>query len=267
MHIAALLTCHNRREKTLECLRCLAAQELPDGVSIHVTLVDDGSSDGTAAAVAEAYPQTRLLHGSGYLFWCGGMRLAWSTADKDAPDYYLLANDDTHLDRDALQTLLAMVGTPDARIIAVAAIRDPTSGELNYGGIRRKSGRVPATGKVEACDTFNANAVLIPNAVYQELGSFHPAYTHGMGDFDYGYLASRNGISILQSAHTLGNCGHNSCTGTWQDRSLPMTQRLRKLHSPKGLPFKEWAVYCRRNSGWLWPYRMISPILRILLGR
>ena len=257
MTIAILLTCFNRREKTLECLASLADQNLPAGFSCQTVLVDDGSTDGTESAVREKFPAVHLIRGDGSHFWCGGMRVAWRAAAKLDPDYYLLVNDDTHLDRDALQTLLEMTGHPDTRTIAVAAIRDPASGARTYGGIRGNGTPVEITGKLEACDTFNANAALVPRAVHTERGGFHTAYTHALGDFDYGYQASRRGIRILQSQRALGTCAQNGAGGTWRDRSLSTRQRLRMLQS----------TFNRRNSGWKWPLHSVSPFLRIILGR
>ena len=193
--------------------------------------------------------------------------MAWSVAAEQDPDYYLLANDDTLLDDHAVSALLNITGSPDSRVIAVAAVRDPQSGHRTSGGIHGKNNAAALTGSVEECDTFNANATLIPRKVYAELGIFHPAYSHGMGDFDYGYLATRRGIRIFQSAQMLGTCPRNSNAGTWLDLSLSRLERIRKLQSPKGLPWKEWVVYNRRNAGWIWPWRCVSPFLRILCGR
>lgn len=267
LRLSILLACHNRRKKTLECLRSLTGQRLPVGVRCVVTLVDDGSTDGTSEAVRAEFPETTIIGGDGNLFWCGGMRVAWTAAAVANPDYYLLANDDTLLDENAISRLLEIGGRPDARVIAVAAIRDPLTHVHTYGGVRGENTRVPVTGSLEACDTFNANAVLIPRAVFQELGMFHGTYTHAMGDFDYGYAATRRGIKVIQSAGSLGTCGRNMLAGTWKDRTLSRRERFRRLQSPKGLPWKEWVTYNRRNAGWIWPYRCISPFLRILLGR
>jgi GT2 family glycosyltransferase len=266
MTITALLTCFNRKEKTLACLRNLEMQDLSK-TELKYVVVDDGSTDGTGKVVKQEFPAATLIQGDGSLYWCGGMRRAWRRAAEDDPDYYFLVNDDTLLDSDALQALLEMTGSPDARIIAVAAIRDPITGKRSYGGIRGSGIPVNITGEFEPCDTFNANAVLIPRAVYREQGLFHSAYTHGMGDFDYGYQASRRGIHVLQSQRALGTCQQNGINGTWRDRSLSRYRRLCLLQSPKGLPFKEWVVFNRRNSDWRWPIRSVSPFFRILLGR
>lgn len=266
IRIAVILTCHNRRVHTLAFLKAIFAQVVPFHVDLQIFLLDDASSDGTKDAVAKQYPSVEILHGNGSLFWCGGMRVAWQHAASTDPDFFLAANDDTLLIPTALSSLLALIGSPSSRCIAVAAIRDRQGDAATYGGWRNHE-LVPPSGRPEDCDTFNANCVLVSRAVYTELGTFHSAYTHAMGDFDYGFQASKNGIKIIQAASALGSCDRNTPSGTWKDRSLSRRKRFEKLQSPKGLPWKEWVIYNRRNAGWIWPYRCISPFLRILLGR
>ena len=58
MRLAALLTCHNRREQTLVCLRALRACTLPAGCDLAVYLVDDGSRDGRLAVVSRDLTRT-----------------------------------------------------------------------------------------------------------------------------------------------------------------------------------------------------------------
>jgi GT2 family glycosyltransferase len=265
MTITALLTCFNRKEKTLGCLRNLEMQDLP-GTELKYVVVDDGSTDGTGEAVKHEFPSARLLWGDGSLYWCGGMRVAWTHAAKDDPDYYLMVNDDTLLDPGALQVLLQLAPSPDDRVIAVAAIRDPETGQATYGGQRDISGLIEPDGRAHECDTLNGNAVLVTRAVYQEIGMLHGAYSHAMGDLDYGYLAKRHGIKIIQSPEFLGTCPRNSRHNTWMDRSLGRRKRLWLLRSKKGLPFSEWMTYNRRNAGWSWPWKTVSPYIRVLLG-
>jgi GT2 family glycosyltransferase len=78
--IAVLITCHNRRDKTLKCFEALYKQESIEDLRLQVYLVDDGCTDGTAEAIIAEFPETRILKGSGSLYWCGGMRLAWEEA-------------------------------------------------------------------------------------------------------------------------------------------------------------------------------------------
>lgn len=267
MRVVGLLACFNRRELTLRCLEDLFGQRLPAGIELEVVLVDDGSRDGTAEAVRGRFPEVQVIEGAGDLYWCGGMRVAWQEAARSDPDFYLLLNDDTLLEPTAVRTLLGMTDGADSRCIAVAAIRDAVTGAATYGCHRRQGGLVPPDGTVQSCDTFNANCAVIPRAVFRELGVFHDRFTHGMGDFDYGFQANDRGIRVRLSTDFLGTCSQNPVEGSWLDRSLSRSARLRILRSPKGLPFGEWAEFNRRNYGWRWPIRTVSPYLRVLIGR
>jgi len=270
--IAVVMACHNRRETTVKCLESLSRQQgsgptAPAMFQMEVFLLDDASTDGTAAAAREAWPGIRMIQGNGRHFWCGGMRLAWERAAAFDPDYYLLLNDDTALEVNALQSLLELAPEPREKIIATAPIADPRNGQVVFGGhLGHDLVPVQPVGIPMVCDTMNANCTLIPRAVYRALGGLHGAYTHSMGDFDYGFKATRNGIRILSAGKILGYSEPNPTTGTWRDTALPRLKRLRLLlFSPtKGLPFFEWCTYCRRNYGWSWPLRCFSPIVRVI---
>ena len=232
---------------------------------IDIFLVDDGSTDGTAQTVAEEFPDVHIIRSSGDLYWCGGMRAAWTEASTADPDYYLLLNDDTTLQRRALDELMVLVPSPGELTIAVGAISNPAGTKQTYGGVINWS-PAPPTGAPLSCETFNANCVLIPQAVFTRMGMFYSGYTHAMGDFDYGIRASRRGIQILQTPDFVGSCQLNSTSGTWRDRSLSRIQRWRLAQSPKGLPWREWLTFCLRNHGARAPMKFISPYLRIGLG-
>jgi GT2 family glycosyltransferase len=261
LSVAVLMTCYNRVLKSCNCLQALFTQELDSNILLKVFLVDDASSDGTSQQVRHKFPQVHLIQGSGNLYWCGGMRLAWGVAAKSDPDFYLLLNDDTYLLPNALPSLLALAPSPLTKAIAVGAISDPETGKKSYGVVSRAKATSPAR-----INTFNGNCVLIPRCVYQDLGSFHSAYTHSMGDHDYGYAAARKGIPIFETKSFIGTCPRDHTEKTWRDRSLSVSNRFRLINSAKGLPYREWLVFCRRNYGLFWPIKFLGPTIRILLG-
>ena len=105
--IAVLLTCHNRKEKTLQCLKTLFKANVPENLKMDFFLVDDGCTDDTAKAVNQIYPEINIVLGSGNLFWAGGMRLAFTEARKHRDyDGYLLLNDDVELTNDFLSKII-----------------------------------------------------------------------------------------------------------------------------------------------------------------
>ena len=106
-NIAVLLTCFNRKEKTLVCLNSFFEADMPKGYEFDIYLVDDGSTDGTSEAVKENYPNIEIIKGNGNLYWAGGMRLAWTTAlERKDYDAFLLLNDDVILFDDFLDNLI-----------------------------------------------------------------------------------------------------------------------------------------------------------------
>lgn len=265
--VAVVMTCYNRRDLTLRCLQSVQAQE-GGWWELDLFLTDDGSVDGTGEAVRELWPGAKVLRGDGSLFWNGGMRRAWAEAVRSDPDYFWLVNDDTIMSPGCLAELMTLVGGPESRRIAIGAVEDPETGHLVYGGWRRRGReRVVPLGEPERCETMNANCTLVPRRVRRELGIFHRAYTHAMGDFDYGLRAYRAGIELWQTGNVVAQCAGNTLAGTWRDRSLSRAERWRRILSPKGLPPPEWLIYTWRNEGWLWPIRFVSPYMRILLGR
>jgi GT2 family glycosyltransferase len=271
--IAVLITCHNRREKTLTCLASLYAA-VPVGVDIVTYLVDAGSSDGTPVAVSESFPAVRIIAGHAALYWNSGMRLAFAKAIGQGFDFYLWLNDDTRVNTDALHHLVEAYrrGEPTLgkKIIVVGSTTDSGGTKLSYGGWKCGDGvralnfqRVyPHATQLIECDAMNGNCVLIPHAVVSIMGNLDPTYTHGMGDFDYGLRAKKIGIRAYVAPGFTGICEPNEGAGLWTDGSLTAIVRWRALVGPKGLPPWEWWVFTRRHGGRLWPLYWISPYVK-----
>lgn len=271
--IAVLLTCHNRRDITLACLERLYQQS----IQFDAFLVDDGSSDGTAQAIAQYYPEVKILLGDGNLFWVGGMYLAFSEALKQDYAYYLWLNDDTILEPNALKTLLdthyMLVNRGKADSIVVGSVKDPTSGKYSYGGrvySKRKFSHtfdaVEPKKEPQECDTMQGNIVLIPHSVAVKVGNVEAAFTHQRGDLDYGLRAKKLGCSIFTAPDYLGTCPQNSVSGSWVDMSLSPYQRLKKVFGVKAFPLKEWTIFTKRHSGKFWFVYWTFPYIRALIG-
>lgn len=271
--IGVLLTVFNRKEKTLHCLRRLSAAA-PPGVSVEVTLLDDGSTDGTSEAVAGEFPDVHILRGDGSAFWNGGMRRAWQAASSSDPDFYLWLNDDTLLDSSAIEKLLKTSSFFADQAIIVGTTYDAETGKATYGGVRRNSHLQPLRFSLvqpqempQPAHTMNGNCVLVPQAVFQKVGNLSPDFTHGMGDFDYGLRAQRRGVEVWVAPGLVGTCSRNPIEGTWQDETLPRNVRLQKLRSIKGLPPRDWASFTSMHGGPLWPVYWSTPYVRTALQK
>lgn len=80
--VAVLITCHNRCYKTLRCLYNLSHQNKPSNLGLTIYLVDAGSNDKTVALVRKFFPTVNVIKSHDYLYWGGGMRLAFQEAKK-----------------------------------------------------------------------------------------------------------------------------------------------------------------------------------------
>ena len=265
MKVAVLITAHNRREKTLSALRSLMAQ-WPEQHSASVVLVDDGSTDGTADAVKDEFPEVHVVRANGDLFWCKGMALAWTiAAEMDDFDGVLWLNDDVVPDEGAVAAILdaAERGRVSSQpAVLVGATRDPDSGETTYGGLRLasrwhpgKHERLEPDGTLQPIDTFNGNFVFVPAEVERRIGRISDRFSHATGDTEYGLRAQRAGVAVLLLPEHVGTC----------QRNIPIEHTFRSFLGPKGLPWRDWLFVSRRYTRYgLWPVAFAMPYARTL---
>jgi len=254
--IAVLMTCYNRVQTTLECLRRLFAQEVPGGYALDVWLVDDASPDKTGKKVKDAFPKVNVVQGTGMLFWCKGMRLAWDKAAEAYDyDFYLWLNDDTMLNEGAVKCLIddyESVATRDnlAHTIVGSFTTSPDSDFISYGTENAKGERVIPIGKPQSVTGMLAgNCVLIPKAVYNKMGPIYNGFNHGAGDYDYACLMHENGIPFYCASKVLGWCEANHSNYTFEGKSL--CQRLQLLWAPKGPSLHDTWLLRMRHGGLL----------------
>lgn len=274
--ITVIMTCFNRKEYTLRCVKSLHATSgyLPDWKFRYV-IVDDGSTDGTKEAVLEYANanalQVDVVDGNGKLFYTGGMRMGISYAKEhfSQTGHFMLINDDVRFDEKALADMIEDSKNKD--YVIVGATKDD-DGKYSYGGVKYVKGihyrAVTPEDSNLSCDTFNANCVLIPENIFRNIPNMDEGYNHSLGDFDYGLQIKRKGYEIFVHNQYIGICNKNSVKGTWNDISLKRLERLKKKESLKGLPRKEWFHFLKKNFGiWTALTRSVTPYVRIILGK
>jgi len=277
--IAALLTCFNRRTLTLSCIAALFGQRLPEGWTLSVVLVDDGSTDGTSQAVADRFPQVRLIRGDGRLYWNGGMRAAMAAAVNGpggAPDVLLWVNDDLELVDDALSRLievgLQVKAQKGREPIVVGSVYSRRAQKQSYGAvefpyaIKRVTPRfVFSADRVLPAQSMNGNLVAIFRGAWEAVGELDPIYTHTMGDFDYGLRARRHGVPVVVAPGYVGFSERNAAANTYLDAAADLRTRWRNVTGPKGRPLLAWWIYTWRHAGLLAPLLFAWPYVRALM--
>lgn len=270
------MACHNRRENTLSCLRALKRQSISERLLIEVYLLDDGSTDGTSEAVRNEFSNVHVIEGDGNLYWNRGMHTSFAAAIKEGFDYYVWLNDDSILYENAFEVLLhssaQLKNSGIECAIIGSAMQDPVSGKFTYGGVKRyrvrwgriKLERIAPANEMIQCEASNGNCVLIPAIVAKTIGNLDPVYLHRWGDHDYCFRALKHGCSVWLAPGYLGTCEKNPTDGTWEDVSLPILDRIRKLNSPRGYQFRDYVVYTWRHRGSWWLIYLIWPYLKIV---
>lgn len=244
MKIAVLLTCFNRREKTLSCLSSLFYalevynNKYENKIDLSIYLTDDGCTDGTGNAVRENFidKNITILQGTGNLFWAGGMRFAWDAALKDSPqwNYYLLINDDTNmlpcLFDDLLQTDKYCVAKYGKHGVYTGFIKDPETGKASFGGSTSHL-LTPKDHPLE-CTSACANVMFFSKFVVDVIGRFDERYIHAGCDYDYSRMACRANIPVLTTYSFVGECENEHRKEDIDTSKMTFSQRKKFMYKP-----------------------------------
>jgi GT2 family glycosyltransferase len=132
--VAAHIVSYNTRDATLRCVRDLLES---GGVDLEVIVVDNASSDGTAAALEREFPHVRVL-ASGYNLGYGrAMNLACEQSD--AP-YVLILNSDCFVSPDTVAGCLDVLIADPALSAVACQLRNED------GSVQRSCRRFPSLG-------------------------------------------------------------------------------------------------------------------------
>jgi GT2 family glycosyltransferase len=271
LRIVALITVHNRREKTLRALTSLFEASTNPAIHLSAVVLDDGSTDGTAAAVTAAFDRVTVIHGDGSYYWARGMKVAEEAALRSTVDFLLWLNDDVQLDAGAVDRMLAVHYDWKVRgaVIVAGAMRS-ASGSTTYGGLWRQ-GRHPLRYSLaepgagpQLVDAANGNAVLIPASVIREIGGIDGTFAHAYADIDFTLRARSRGVAVVMANGHVGVCERNPAP-PWLRGELPASERWRAFLGPKGLPPRSLARFMRRHGGVGWPFFFASPYVSMVV--
>lgn len=272
MKIAVLMTCHNRRDKTLQCLTSLQEgwEKAVSGLFVSIFLTDDGCTDGTADAIREHgfhFP-VHILQGSGDLFWNGGMINSWKAALAEGGyDGYLWLNDDTYALPEFWDDLVKAdafsLETYGKRGIYVGSTKDAVTGAFTYGGFNYVSKLtlldqfvMPDGVSFQPCQAAHGNITYVSQEVVDKMGIFCEKYWHGGTDHDYTYLAYKAGFPLLVLPHYSAVC-QNDHLGK-NGKKSPYNRKKR---------FHNILLFNRRCFPWRVPFVLLSETLKILFPK
>ncbi len=186
--VAVIVLTWNQRDLTLDCLASLAEMDYPKD-RLQVIVVDNGSRDGTPAAIRERFPAVAVLENGDNLGFAEGNNVGIRHALQGPGEYIMLLNNDTVVDRFMLRELLAvMQARPDAGIVGPKMLYfEPpdliwcAGNRINWrtGDTIRLRAEQPdkeADGEPQQVDFITACGILLRRQVIEQVGLLDPRF-------------------------------------------------------------------------------------------
>uniref|UniRef100_A0A832I1Z4 Glycosyltransferase family 2 protein n=1 Tax=Eiseniibacteriota bacterium TaxID=2212470 RepID=A0A832I1Z4_UNCEI len=195
---------------TRALLPTLRACRVPAGWTHHVVVVDNGSTDGSAAALAAEFPWAEVLALPDNRRFAGGNNAGLAAALARGADAVMLLNNDTACDPDMIaRLLLALEEDPGAGAAAPLIYFAPPSDRIWYAGgtCRPALGLAAHRGlrardrgqyrAVEATGYLTGCCLLARREAWQRVGGLDERYFIYAEDADWSLRARRAGFRLL----------------------------------------------------------------------
>ena len=209
--IFVVVPVYNRKKLIERFIDCLSEQTFRDFTTI---VVDDGSTDGTSALIADRFPTVHLIQGDGNLWWTGainaGIRHLLTLASAD--DAVLVINDDLEVDADYLESLYHVwQAVPNSLVGSVAVdLKNPeriVDGGRTVNWWTAKLRILNRGKKLRDFDRHHCEDVslltgwgtLIPVQVFQKIGLFDDKHFQQCGDTELPVRAKNMGYRLIVS--------------------------------------------------------------------
>lgn len=207
--VEVIVVTWNGRDDTLRAVEAVVSQGgSADPGHLRVTVVDNGSSDGTADEVRRRFPEVRVLRHAVNRGFTGGVRTGVEASDADE---IVLLNNDAVPEPGWLDALVRALRGADEDVIAVGGrIVDPSGTRADFvrgamtfdahgfqPGFRKLLDRVdeppPGAEILFAC----GGNMIVRREAFLRIGGFDDDYFAYLEDVDFGWRAWLSGARVL----------------------------------------------------------------------
>ena len=206
--IAIIVLNYNKKPDLMEALESIYESDYPN---FKVVVVDNDSTDGSADAVADQFPQAHLIRNPENSGVSKGRNTGWRYADENYEfDYVIFLDDDTVVTKDFLSKLVeAYRKHPEAGVLAGKAFTSFEKNQLMSVGIRANfyTGLVYDLGVGETddgqyeeareLDAAGGFAFMVRADLFRELNAFDERFSpYGWEDVDFSLRAREKGYTV-----------------------------------------------------------------------
>lgn len=219
--IEFVIPVYNRRETTLQALRSLKRIDATN-FQVHTIIVDDGSTDGTSAAIEKEFPEIQIVKGDGTLHYAAGTNRGISAALERNPDYIVTMNDDAVYHEQFLKRLITTVeANPRSVVGSLLLLWDEPHRVFQVGfewktfeggwSQAEDSTVFDFPEKAFEVEGMAGNCVLFPVEAIRECGLMDEVkFPHGWGDIQYVVRMRKMGWKLLVEPKSYVWCEPNT---------------------------------------------------------
>lgn len=195
---------HNGLAHTLPYLESV---KTADYDNLDVIIIDDGSTDGSEAAILKDFPDTIILKGDGNLWWTGSTNLGVQEALKRGTDYVFTINNDVTLHKDLFKNLIKVTQDEPKSLVGCKIYYMNDHDRVWYFGgrlddsvadVKIQNGHDKDFTKRQEVGALTGMGVLIPAEVFDTVGLYDfENFPHYLADSDFSLRAAKADYKLI----------------------------------------------------------------------
>jgi GT2 family glycosyltransferase len=214
----------NGKDDTIECIESLKKLYYPN---FQIVVVDNGSTDGSVLALRVEYPDITIIENKRNLGYAEGFNAGLKYAYQHGADYFLILNNDTTIDPDALAELVKVaeqndrIGFVSGKVYSYEKPQRLQTAGRNSDPILIVGSDVGAKevdhgqyDEVREYDFVDDVFLLVRRRVFEEVGGYDPLFFLMCEEADWCVRVRKAGFKIMYTPHAKiwhkGNLGPSS---------------------------------------------------------
>ncbi len=248
--ITVIIVNWERPQDTLECLRSVIDSDT-DNWRLRILLVDNGSRDRSVAQISSSFPDVTIISLPENLGFAGGYNAGIQIALQTDCEFFLLLNNDTVLDRKAIQALCSTpwdMAVPkilyyDAprKLYAAGARWRRFPPSVVMIGYDRKEGRKHQ--KPLPLQYATGCAFMAKRRVFETVAGFDPDFENYLEDYDFFYRTNEAGLTLGYVPEARVYHKVSQSLGEYSPRRWQYLGRNTVLFYCKGNRLPRWALW------------------------